>query len=62
MIEHSEPVLLIEQAPSLSKVYRSTLERAGLSVDAVFSAREALSTFRKHKNHLVILDLSLIHI
>ena len=54
-----ESVLLVEDTPSLSMVYQSALERAGLAVNPVFSAREALSTFRKHQNKLVLLDLML---
>ncbi len=54
-----ESVLLVEDTPSLSMVYQSALERSGLSVNPVFSAREALSTFRKQHNKLVLLDLML---
>lgn len=54
-----ESVLLVEDTPSLSMVYQSALERSGLSVNPVFSAREALSTFRKHHNKLILLDLML---
>ena len=54
-----ESVLLVEDTPSLSMVYQSALERSGLSVNPVFSAREALATFRKHHNKLVLLDLML---
>lgn len=54
-----ESVLLVEDTPSLSMVYQSALERSGLAVNPVFSAREALSTFRKHQNRLILLDLML---
>ncbi|MEM6661800.1 MAG: sigma-54 dependent transcriptional regulator [Pseudomonadota bacterium] len=58
-LDFSEPVLLVEDTPSLSMVYQAALERAGLKVNPVFSAREALSTFRAQKNRLVLLDLML---
>ena len=54
-----ESVLLVEDTPSLSMVYQSALERAGLSVNPVFSAREALATYRKKHNKLILLDLML---
>ena len=54
-----ESVLLVEDTPSLSMVYQSALERSGLAVNPVFSAREALATFRKHQNKLILLDLML---
>ena len=54
-----ESVLLVEDTPSLSMVYQSALERSGLAVNPVFSAREALATYRRHHNKLILLDLML---
>ena len=58
-IAFPDPVLLVEDTPSLSMVYQSTLARAGVSVDPVFSAREALSYLRARKSRIVLLDLML---
>jgi two-component system, repressor protein LuxO len=57
--EFTDPVLLVEDTPSLSMVYQSALERAGLSVTPVFCARDGLAAFRKHANRVVLLDLML---
>jgi DNA-binding NtrC family response regulator len=58
-LEFPEPVLLVEDTPSLSMVYQSALERAGLCVTPVFCARDALGEFRKHARRVVLLDLML---
>ncbi len=58
-LEFPEPVLLVEDTPSLSMVYQSALERAGLSVMPVFCARDALVEFREHARRIVLLDLML---
>ena len=55
----TDPVLLVEDTPSLSTVYQSVLGRAGLAVTPVFGAREALAAFRKHASRVVLLDLML---
>ncbi len=58
-LEFPDPVLLVEDTPSLSMVYQSALERAGLSVTPVFCARDALAEFQKHACRVVLLDLML---
>jgi DNA-binding NtrC family response regulator len=58
-LEFTDPVLLVEDTPSLSMVYQSALERARLSVTPVFCARDALAAFRKHPSRVVLLDLML---
>ena len=58
-IEFTEPVLLVEDTPSLSMVYQSVLEKAGLSVRPVFNARDALAEFERKTARLVMLDLML---
>ena len=58
-IAFPDPVLLVEDTPSLSMVYQSSLARAGVAVDPVFSAREALSYLRARKSRIVLLDLML---
>ncbi len=58
-LEFTDPVLLVEDTPSLSMVYQSTLERAGLGVTPVFRARDGLAAFRKQASRVVLLDLML---
>ncbi|MEM6624896.1 MAG: sigma-54 dependent transcriptional regulator [Pseudomonadota bacterium] len=58
-LEFDEPVLLVEDTPSLSMVYRAALERSGMSVNPVYRARDARSAFRENANRIVLLDLML---
>ena len=58
-LEFTDPVLLVEDTPSLSTVYKSALERAGLAVRPVFCARDGLAAFRKRPSRVVLLDLML---
>jgi two-component system, repressor protein LuxO len=58
-LEFADPVLLVEDTPSLSMVYQSALERAGFRVTPVFSARDGLAAFRKRASRVVLLDLML---
>lgn len=58
-LQLADPVLLVEDTPSLSMVYQSSLEKAGLKVIAVYRARDARDAFRKHKHRIVLLDLML---
>ncbi|MEM7057137.1 MAG: sigma-54 dependent transcriptional regulator [Pseudomonadota bacterium] len=58
-LEFPEKVLLVEDTPSLSMVYQSAVERAGLSVNPVFSAREARVAFKAKPSRIVLLDLML---
>ena len=58
-IEFSDPVLLVEDTPSLSMVYQSVLERAGLNVRPVFGARDAMTEFGRKPSRIVLLDLIL---
>ena len=54
-----DPVLLVEDTPSLSMVYQSALERSGLTVLPVFSAREARASLERNASRIVLLDLML---
>ena len=58
-LDFEDPVLLIEDTPSLSMVYQAALEKAGLSVLSVFRARDARSAFKEHASKIVLLDLML---
>lgn len=60
-MEHGfrDKVLLVEDTPSLSMVYKSALERASLRVEPVFSAREAQGCLRREPYKIVLLDLML---
>jgi DNA-binding NtrC family response regulator len=58
-LEFTDPILLVEDTPSLSMVYQSVLERAGLRVTPAFCARDGLSAFDKHASRVVLLDLML---
>ena len=58
-IEFSDPVLLVEDTPSLSMVYQSVLDRAGLNVRPVFGARDAMAEFDRKASRIVLLDLIL---
>lgn len=53
------PLLLIEDTPSLQLVYRSVLQSAGYKVVCASDAQEGLAAFRKHRPHVVLLDLVL---
>jgi DNA-binding NtrC family response regulator len=59
MAQPPEPVLLIEDTPSLSHLYASLLTRGGYAVDAVLTARAAREAFRAGRHHIVLLDLQL---
>jgi DNA-binding NtrC family response regulator len=58
-LEFPDPVLLVEDTPSLSMVYQAALERAGLAVTPVLCARDARAAFRKRASRVVLLDLML---
>ena len=58
-LQFPDPVLLVEDTPSLSMVYQSALERTGLSVNPVFIAREARASFKNKASRIVLLDLML---
>lgn len=58
-LDFSEAVLLVEDTPSLSMIYQSALEKAGLTVTAVYRARDARMAFSKAGNRIVLLDLML---
>ncbi|MEO1492840.1 MAG: sigma-54 dependent transcriptional regulator [Pseudomonadota bacterium] len=54
-----DAVLLVEDTPSLSMMYKAALERAGLTVTAVDGARAAMKAYRTESNPVVLLDLML---
>ncbi|MEM7743635.1 MAG: sigma-54 dependent transcriptional regulator [Pseudomonadota bacterium] len=58
-LEFEDPILLVEDTPSLSMVYRAALERSGLKVTPVYRARDARAVFRESANRIVLLDLML---
>ncbi len=58
-LEFRDAVLLVEDTPSLSMMYKAVLERAGLTVTAVDGARAAMKAFREQSNRIVLLDLML---
>ncbi|QDL94157.1 sigma-54-dependent Fis family transcriptional regulator (plasmid) [Paroceanicella profunda] len=53
------PLLLIEDTPSLSMVYRTILSNAGFRVTTAFTAAEGVSAFDADRNRVVLLDLML---
>jgi DNA-binding NtrC family response regulator len=54
-----EPVLLIEDTPSLSDIYAAYLTRAGFGVDRAMTAAEARRRYAAHRYPVVLLDLQL---
>ncbi len=58
-LDFRDPVLLVEDTPSLSMMYKAVLEKAGFVVSSVDGARAALSRFREETNRIVLLDLML---
>ena len=52
-------ILLVEDTPSLSMMYRTVLERAGHAVDAAFLAEDARRAHLGSTGRLVLLDLML---
>lgn len=55
----SEPLLLIEDTPSLQLVYESVLKTAGYSVRSAGDAASGLAAFRAMRPSVVLLDLML---
>lgn len=58
-LDFEDPVLLVEDTPSLSMVYQAALEKSGLKVDTVFRARDARLALSKNRYRIVLLDLML---
>ena len=54
-----DPVLLIEDTPSLSMVYEAVLKRAGSDVVCALTAAAALREFGRRQSRIVLLDLML---
>ncbi len=54
-----QPLLLIEDTPSLQTIYRATLERAGYTVVAASTVEEGLAQLRAARPEVVLLDLLL---
>ena len=55
----SDPILLIEDTPSLQMLYASALQRAGHAVEACGTASEGISRFDSLRPDVVLLDLVL---
>jgi DNA-binding NtrC family response regulator len=58
MVE-ADPILLVEDTPSLSQVYASLLKKAGYAVDCAFTAQEARSRHAAGRHRVALLDLML---
>ena len=54
-----QPLLLIEDTPSLQVIYRSVLQAAGHVVRTASTAAEGMATFAEHPAQVVLLDLGL---
>ncbi|TVQ58476.1 MAG: sigma-54-dependent Fis family transcriptional regulator [Rhodobacteraceae bacterium] len=54
-----DPILLVEDTPSLSAVYAALLKKAGHAVDCAFTAAEARSRYQRGAHRVVLLDLML---
>ena len=59
ILAHPDPVLLVEDTPTLSMMYQTALTRAGLTVNAVYSAREAVQSYKARHHRVIVLDLML---
>jgi DNA-binding NtrC family response regulator len=55
----SQPLLLIEDMPSLQMVYEAVLRKAGFKVTSAGTAAQGLSKFRANRPKVVLLDLKL---
>ena len=55
----ADPVLLVEDTPSLSLVYETVLKKAGYQVTTAFTAAEAMSAHQAGGGQIVLLDLML---
>lgn len=53
------PLLLVEDTPSLSLVYKTVLVKAGFEVDCAFTCAEAYELFAKNKYSILLVDLVL---
>ncbi len=54
-----EPILLIEDTPSLQMIYKAALSRAGYEVETCGTGAEGLAAFRRLESPIVLLDLML---
>jgi DNA-binding NtrC family response regulator len=54
-----DPILLVEDTPSLSMVYETVLKKAGNEVICAATAAAARRAFHKHRSPIVLLDLML---
>ena len=55
----SAPLLLVEDTPSLSLVYKAVLNKAGYEVDCAFNCADTHKMFRADTHKIVLLDLAL---
>ena len=54
-----EKILLVDDEPDLTFVFKDGLEHAGLSADAFNNSAEVLKVFKPHFYDLVILDVAM---
>jgi len=59
MAAFSEPVLLVEDTPSLSTLYEAFLVKAGYRVECAYDTRGALDSYKRLNSRLILLDLVL---
>lgn len=59
MLAAADPILLVEDTPSLSHVYAALLKRAGHKVECAFTAAEANARYVPGEHRVVLLDLML---
>lgn len=59
MTPSAQPILLVEDTPSLSLVYQTVLTKAGRQVDCAFTAAEARRAHDGAAGRIVLLDLML---
>ncbi|QPH55126.1 sigma-54-dependent transcriptional regulator [Pontivivens ytuae] len=55
----TKTLLLVEDTPSLSLMYKTVLGKAGYEVDCAFTAAEARRRFDAARHHIVLLDMML---
>ena len=58
-MQAADPVLLVEDTPSLSLVYETVLKKAGYQVTTAFTAAEAMTAHQGADKQVVLLDLML---
>ena len=56
-MDGSKSVLLVEDDPNISDIYRKALKKAGIKVHHAQNGNDALDQFLKHQPELVLLDV-----